>query len=76
MGLFDIFKKKEDKFVLDNVPEAKIFECFMEYLPKKWKKFAMFYITSGNMMTYKFWVDCGRVSGFCCRCLCHYRLFR
>lgn len=37
MGLFNIFKKKEDKFVLDNVPEAKIFECFMEFLPKNGK---------------------------------------
>ena len=60
MGLFDVFKKKEDKVILDDVPEAKIFECFKDFLPKKWKKFAMYYITSGNMMTYKFWVDCGK----------------
>ena len=37
-----------------------IFNNILGYLPKKWKKVALYFAFSGNMVSHKFYVDCGK----------------
>lgn len=45
---------------MENNNLQEIFDVLLGYLPKKWKKVALYSAASGNMTSTKFYVDCGK----------------